>query len=127
MSDESDFEPAMPATGGAFPRDERWLARLRWRCRRGMLENDLILSRYLDARGQGISDAEVAALNRFLELRDNELCDLLSGRQVTAAPELVPVIRAIWSLDAAGAPAGDDAKGTIPQSRESHESSGRIS
>jgi succinate dehydrogenase flavin-adding protein (antitoxin of CptAB toxin-antitoxin module) len=31
--------------------DATELNRLRWRCRRGMLENDLILTRYLDARG----------------------------------------------------------------------------
>jgi len=36
-----------PAGAGV---DARWLARLRWRCRRGMLENDLILERFLDAR-----------------------------------------------------------------------------
>ena len=32
--------------------DATRLSRLRWRCRRGMLENDLILARFLDARGE---------------------------------------------------------------------------
>ncbi|HLJ74461.1 MAG TPA: succinate dehydrogenase assembly factor 2, partial [Thermoanaerobaculia bacterium] len=31
--------------------DAARLRRIRWRCRRGMLENDLVLSRFLDARG----------------------------------------------------------------------------
>ena len=64
----------------AIGRDERRLARLRWRCRRGLLENDLILARFLDARGATMSDDEVAALDRLLDLADNDLWDLLAGR-----------------------------------------------
>jgi antitoxin CptB len=60
--------------------DERTLARLRWRCRRGMLENDLILTRFLDARGMAITADEIAALDRLLDLPDNDLWDLVSGR-----------------------------------------------
>jgi antitoxin CptB len=56
------------------------LSRLRWRCRRGLLENDLILSRFMDARGSRISDDEVAGLDRLLRLSDNELWDMLAGR-----------------------------------------------
>ena len=74
------------------------LNRLRWRCRRGMLENDLILTRFLDARGGGITDQEVVALDRLLELSDNELWDLLAGRQEpadAAVKPLLDVLRAI--------------------------------
>ena len=35
--------------------DATELSRMRWRCRRGMLENDLILTRFLDARGGTIT------------------------------------------------------------------------
>ena len=66
------------------PGDDRSRARLRWRCRRGMLENDLILTRFLDARGERIDENDVAALDRLLDLADNDLWDLLSGR---AEPE----------------------------------------
>jgi antitoxin CptB len=66
--------------------------RLRWRCRRGMLENDLILSRFLDARGDAITETEVAALDRLLELSDNELWDLLSGRQEPADAAVAPLL-----------------------------------
>ena len=38
------------------------LNRLRWRCRRGMLENDLILARFMDARGLALTEQQVAAL-----------------------------------------------------------------
>ena len=81
-----------PALRGANQGDDRRLARLRWRCRRGMLENDLILTRFLDARGEAITEDEVAALDRLLDLTDNELWDLLSGRAETTDAMLRPLI-----------------------------------
>jgi antitoxin CptB len=74
------------------------LERLRWRCRRGLLENDLILTRFLDARGACITDEEVVALDRLLSLSDNALWDLLAGRQEpvdAAVKSLLEVLRAI--------------------------------
>ena len=60
--------------------DARRLARIRWRCRRGLLENDLILTRFLDANGASLTGEQAAMLNRLLELADNELWDLIAGR-----------------------------------------------
>ena len=57
------------------------LNRIRWRSRRGMLENDLVLTRFLDARGARMTEDEVAMLDRLLELSDNDLWDLISARQ----------------------------------------------
>jgi antitoxin CptB len=71
------------------------LNRLRWRCRRGMLENDLILARFLDARGAGLAADEVAALDRLLDLADNELWDLLSGRREPPSADLAPMVTAL--------------------------------
>jgi antitoxin CptB len=73
-------------------RDERRFARLRWRCRRGMLENDLILTRFLDARGLSLNAGEVAALDRLLDLADSELWDLLAGRAEPADATLLPLL-----------------------------------
>ena len=89
------FEPAgsapdSAAAASASP-DDRRLARLRWRCRRGMLENDLLLTRFLDRRGAALCEADVAALDRLLDLSDNELWDVLCGR-TPAAPELQPLV-----------------------------------
>jgi antitoxin CptB len=74
------------------------LDRLRWRCRRGMLENDLILSRFLDVRGAGITDQEVVALGRLLELSDNELWNLLAGRQEPADAAVKPLLDALRAI-----------------------------
>ena len=48
--------------------------RLRWKCRRGLLELDLVLQRYLERNPQ---DAE---LSELLDLPDNDLWDIVSGR-----------------------------------------------
>jgi antitoxin CptB len=77
--------------------DATQLNRLRWRCRRGMLENDLILARWLGACGAGMSDADVAALDRLLDLSDNELWDLLSGRSDVVDEELRPLLDSLRS------------------------------
>ena len=56
-------------------------ARLRWRARRGLLENDLILTRFLDAHEEGLSDEEVDAFSRLMDLSDNALMDLLMAKK----------------------------------------------
>jgi len=61
--------------------------RLRWRARRGLLENDLLLGRFLDRYGAELQVADVAALKQLLELPDNDLLDLLLSRK-EPAPEL---------------------------------------
>ena len=63
-----------------------------------MLENDLILTRFLDARGDAITEAEVAALDRLLELSDNELWDLLSGRQEPADAAVAPLLEHLRAI-----------------------------
>jgi antitoxin CptB len=55
------------------------LRRLRWRCRRGLLENDLVLARFLDRHGTTLGTEDLAALDRLLALPDPELWDLVSG------------------------------------------------
>jgi antitoxin CptB len=54
--------------------------KLRWRARRGLLENDLILTKYLDLHQSELTDVEVGALSQLFEIGDNELLDLLLGR-----------------------------------------------
>ena len=56
-------------------------ARLRWRARRGLLENDLIFERFFSRYEHDLSDADVGALTRLLELSDNDLMDLLLARK----------------------------------------------
>ncbi|SHI26122.1 FAD assembly factor SdhE [Pollutimonas bauzanensis] len=55
-------------------------ARLRWRARRGLLENDLIITRFLDQYEADLTDIDVSALTQLFEMGDNELLDVLLAR-----------------------------------------------
>jgi len=71
------------------------LRRLRWRCRRGLLENDLLLERFLERHAATLDEGRLAALNALLECGDNELWDLLSGRVECDDAQLAPVVAMI--------------------------------
>ena len=45
-----------------------------------MLENDLIMTRFLDQHESGLSDADVEAVDSLMDLSDNALLDLILGR-----------------------------------------------
>jgi antitoxin CptB len=70
-------------------------ARLRWRARRGLLENDLIITRFLDAHETSLTDEEVDAFTRLMELADNELMDLLLARKEPAGETDLPHVHAL--------------------------------
>jgi len=86
--------PAAASSTASRPLDASALGKLRWRCRRGLLENDLLLERFF-ARSAPVSEGDAAALALLLELADNDLLDLFLGRQ-PLPPELdVPEVRRI--------------------------------
>lgn len=70
-------------------------SRLRWRSRRGLLENDLILTRFLDAHEEELTDDDVDALTRLLDLADNPLMDLLLARSEPEGDVNLPHVRAL--------------------------------
>ena len=77
--------------------ETRW-KRIRWRCRRGMLENDLVLARFLDACGDSLSEQDVADLDRLLDMSDNVLWDLVSGRREPDDPALAALVARLRTL-----------------------------
>ena len=52
--------------------------RLHWKCRRGLLELDLVLQGFLERH---FREEEANALNDLLDLPDNDLWDIVSGRR----------------------------------------------
>ena len=63
-----------------------------------MLENDLILQRFLDARAGSLTTADMAALDALLDHGDNELWDLLSARAEPADAALAPLLESLRSI-----------------------------
>lgn len=62
--------------------------RIRWQSRRGLLELDLLLRKFLVGRYDQLSDEELVTYCRILDLPDNDFLDLLNGK-VTAKDEAV--------------------------------------
>ena len=69
------------------------LDRIRWQCRRGMLELDLTLAKFLDHDYAALTASEKAAFRSLLDRSDEELWALISGRKEPEAAELAPVVR----------------------------------
>jgi antitoxin CptB len=70
-------------------------ARLRWRARRGLLENDLILTRFLDTHEESLTDEEVDAFSLLMDLSDNELMDLILARKQAEGELDLPHVHAL--------------------------------
>jgi antitoxin CptB len=59
---------------------DRLRERLRWRCRRGLLELDLVLQAFLDRHFDGLDAAGLEAFKSLLARSDPDLLDLVLGR-----------------------------------------------
>jgi len=71
----------MQAAASELPIDARALSKLRWRCRRGLLENDLFIERFFARHAQTLNARQADALGLLMDLSDNDLLDLLLGRK----------------------------------------------
>jgi antitoxin CptB len=72
-------------------------ARLRWRSRRGLLENDLLVTRFLDVHEASLTDEDVDAFSRLMELGDNDLLGLLLARSEPTGDADLPHVHALLS------------------------------
>lgn len=68
-------------------------ARLRWLCRRGMKELDVLLEGFLKDRFDGLSDELKGAFIRLLGLEDPDLYAILMGKQEAPDSECANVIK----------------------------------
>ncbi len=67
--------------------------RLRWSCRRGLLENDLVLERFLGVHAATLEGERLAAFKVLLDYSDDELWGLVSGRAECGDPALGEVVQ----------------------------------
>jgi antitoxin CptB len=71
------------------------LAKLRWRCRRGMRELDAVLQSFVDTSADGLTTDELACFESILDLPDPELQAYLVGRNVPDDPATAALIARI--------------------------------
>lgn len=76
--------------------DERALSKLKWRCRRGLLENDLFIERFFKRYESSLTERQAEGLRQLMDLSDNDLMDLLLVRKEPegeqATPEFLEVL-----------------------------------
>ena len=77
--------------------DERALSRLKWACRRGLLENDLFIDGFFQRHEHTLSVRQADGLRWLMDLSDNDLLDLLLRRSELppdlGRPEVNEVLR----------------------------------
>ncbi len=78
--------------------DERSLSKLRWRCRRGLLENDLFIERFFARHESGLTVGHAQGLTALMDLADNDLLDLLLKRKEPAAEIDTEEVREVLAM-----------------------------
>ncbi len=66
--------------------------KLRWHCRRALLELDIVFQRFWANVGDNLDEQDEAALERLLAMEDHDLWYLISGQTVTNDPRLASMI-----------------------------------
>ena len=75
--------------------------RMRWRCRRGLLELDIVLERFVEHYAE-LDEAQRKVFDELLDLPDTALWDIISGKMHVARADQ----RALLALMNAARPAG---------------------
>lgn len=68
------------------------LGRLRWHCRRALLELDLVFQRFWQHQGEVMDEQDEAVLTRLLALEDHDLWALVSGKTATDDAQLAGMV-----------------------------------
>ena len=66
-------------------------SRLEWKCRRGLLELDIVLQRFLRANAT-LREDDLTKLNQLLDFPDNDLWDIVIGRSQAFGPHLAGIV-----------------------------------
>ena len=67
--------------------------RVRWQCRRGLLELDVLLTRFLDRHFETLSPRQRITFSRLLDYPDNDLWDLVIGKKPPPDADSASIIR----------------------------------
>jgi antitoxin CptB len=76
----------------------RKLERARWRCRRGLLELDIVLQRFMDAYYVKLDEAELRQFEILLDLPDNDLWDMIALKKEAEDMTLKPVLHLLRTI-----------------------------
>jgi len=77
---------------------ERELSKLRWRCRRGLLENDLFIERFFAQHAATLTVRQADGVMVLMDLADNDLLDLLLRRKEPQGETDIPEVHEVLAL-----------------------------
>jgi antitoxin CptB len=116
VSEAARHRPAHDVDGRVALLDERALSKLKWRCRRGLLENDLLIEKFFLRHEKTLTVSQAKGMNDLMELSDNDLLDLLlkrkerealsdeSARGFASTPEAIDVVALLRPAPSASTP-----------------------
>lgn len=81
IRDTSVGDPLLEGLDAKQPLGERALSKLRWRSRRGLLENDLFIQKFFERHASRLTVGHARGLYALMDLSDNDLLDLLLRRK----------------------------------------------
>ena len=71
------------------------LERMRWRCRRGMLELDIVLGRFVGQHYAQLDEGAKTAFDALLDMPDAELWDMITGKSAVSPGDAAKVLELI--------------------------------
>lgn len=74
------------------------LERARWRCRRGLLELDIVLQRFMDEHYAELDEVELRQFETLLDLPDCDLWDFIALNKEAENRSLQPVLRLLQAI-----------------------------
>ncbi|MDR2324775.1 MAG: succinate dehydrogenase assembly factor 2 [Acidovorax sp.] len=78
--------------------EERERDLLRWRSRRGLVENDLFIEQFFAAYGDQLTRRHAAGMSALMDLADNDLMDLFLRRKEPEGALDTPEVREVLEL-----------------------------
>ncbi|MGQ3887796.1 succinate dehydrogenase assembly factor 2 [Legionella sp. CNM-1927-20] len=75
--------------------DQTRKSRIQWRCRRGMLELDLLLNQFIEQSLDKLQDNQVGTFEQLLTASDPELYCWLMGSEKPADKEILAIVELI--------------------------------
>ena len=78
--------------------DLRGMSKLKWRCRRGLLENDLFIERFFARHESGLTVRQAQALGVVMDLSDNDLARSVARSQVPEGPLAEPEVLQVLEM-----------------------------
>ena len=77
----AETAPTTPGTRAHERLGAAAVNQIKWRCRRGLLENDLFIERFFRRHEESLTHGQADALMKLMGLADNDLLDLLLRRR----------------------------------------------